>query len=76
MYTVRVRESNPQLASLMLEQFGELAAAMRYFTQGLGECDPGRKDLLMDIATEEISHLEIIGTIIAMLNRGPKAIHS
>lgn len=80
MYTVRVRESNPQLASLMLEQFGgpqgELAAAMRYFTQGLGECDPGRKDLLMDIATEEISHLEIIGTIIAMLNRGPKAIQS
>lgn len=64
MYTVRVRESNPQLASLMLEQFGgpqgELAAAMRYFTQGLGECDPGRKDLLMDIATEEISHLEIM----------------
>ena len=80
MYTVRVRESNPQLATLMLEQFGgpqgELAAAMRYFTQGLGECDPGRKDLLMDIATEEISHLEIIGTIIAMLNRGPKAVQS
>ncbi len=48
---------------------------MRY-TQGLGECDPGRKDLLMDIATGEISHLEIIGTIIAMLNRGPKAIQS
>jgi Mn-containing catalase len=80
MYTVRVKESNPALAALMLEQFGgpqgELAAAMRYFTQGLGEADPGRKDLLMDIATEEISHLEIIGTIIAMLNRGPKAIQS
>lgn len=80
MYTVRVRASNPQLATLMLEQFGgpqgELAAAMRYFTQGLAECDPGRKDLLMDIATEEISHLEIIGTIIALLNRGPKAIQS
>ncbi len=76
MYTVRVRESNPQLASLMLEQFGgpqgELAAAMRYFTQGLGECDPGRKDLLMDIATEEISHLEIIGTLVGMLNKGAK----
>lgn len=80
MYTVRVSKSNPDLAALMLEQFGgpqgELAAAMRYFTQGLGEADPGRKDLLMDIATEEISHLEIIGTIIAMLNRGPKAIQS
>lgn len=80
MYTVRVQESNPALATLMLEQFGgpqgELAAAMRYFTQALGESDPGRKDLLFDVATEEISHLEIIGTIIAMLNQGPKAVQS
>ena len=74
MYTVRVRASNPQLASLMLEQFGgpqgELAAAMRYFTQGLGECDPGRKDLLMDIGTEELSHLEVVGTL-ARLHLAP-----
>lgn len=80
MYTVRVQQSDPALATLMLEQFGgpqgELAAAMRYFTQGIGEVDPGRKDLLMDIATEEISHLEIIGTIIAMLNQGPRAVQS
>jgi Mn-containing catalase len=75
-YTVRVTESNPGLANLMLEQFGgpqgELAAACRYFTQGLGEVDPGRKDMLLDIATEELSHLEVIGTIVAMLNRGAK----
>ncbi|XHH29274.1 manganese catalase family protein [Xanthomonas euroxanthea] len=80
MYTVRVAEPNPDLATLMLEQFGgpqgELAAAMRYFTQALGENDPGRKDLLFDIATEELSHLEIIGSIIAMLNKGPKAVLS
>lgn len=76
-YTVRVAEPNPALASLLLEQFGgpdgELAAAMRYFTQGLGELDPGRKDLLLDIATEELSHLEVIGSIVAMLNKGAKA---
>jgi Mn-containing catalase len=75
-YTVRVTESNPGLANLMLEQFGgpqgELAAAMRYFTQALGEDDPGRKDMLLDIATEELSHLEVIGTIVAMLNKGAK----
>jgi Mn-containing catalase len=75
-YTVRVTESNPGLANLMLEQFGgpqgELAAACRYFTQALGEDDPGRKDMLMDIATEELSHLEVIGTIVAMLNKGAK----
>ena len=76
-YTVRVAEPNPVLANLMLEQFGgpdgELAAAMRYFTQGLGEDDPGRKDMLLDIATEELSHLEVIGSIVAMLNKGAKA---
>jgi Mn-containing catalase len=75
-YTVRVGETNPALASLLLEQFGgpdgELAAAMRYFTQGLGEEDPGRKDMLLDIATEELSHLEAIGSIVAMLTKGAK----
>jgi Mn-containing catalase len=76
-YTVRVSESNPGLANLMLEQFGgpqgELAAACRYFTQYLAEDDPGRRDMLIDIATEELSHLEVIGTIVAMLNKGSKA---
>jgi manganese catalase len=76
-YTVRVSEANPKLASMLLEQFGgadgELAAAMRYFTQALGEDDPGRKDMLLDIATEELSHLEVIGSIVAMLNKGAKA---
>lgn len=75
-YTVRVSEPNPGLANLLLEQFGgpqgELAAACRYFTQALAEDDPGRKDMLMDIATEELSHLEVIGTIVAMLNKGAK----
>jgi len=76
MYTVRVSEPNPMLASLFLEQFGgpdgELAAAMRYFTQGISEDDPGRKDLLIDIATEELSHLEVIGSLVVMLTKGVK----
>jgi len=75
-YTVRVSGPNPGLANLMLEQFGgpqgELAAAMRYFTQAVAEDDPGRKDMLFDIATEELSHLEVIGHIVAMLNKGAK----
>jgi Mn-containing catalase len=75
-YTVRVAAPNPGLANLLLEQFGgsqgELAAAARYFTQALAEDDPGRKDLLMSIATEELSHLEIVGSIIVMLNKGAK----
>jgi Mn-containing catalase len=74
--TVRVGAPDPKLANLILEQFGgpdgELAAAMRYFTQGLAELDPGRKDLLLDIATEELSHLEVVGSIVVMLNQGVK----
>ena len=77
MYTVRVSEPNPRLATLMLEQFGgpqgELAAAMRYFTQAISEDDPKRKDMLLDIATEELSHLEVIGSIVSMLSKGVKA---
>lgn len=75
-YTLRISETNPGLANLMLEQFGgpqgELSAACRYFIQAVGEDDPGRKDLLFDIATEELSHLEVIGTMVAMLNKGAK----
>jgi len=75
-YTVRVADPNPGLANLLLEQFGgpqgELAAACRYFTQYIGEDDPGRKDMLIDIATEELSHLEVIGHLVAMLNKGAK----
>ncbi|AZO53490.1 MAG: manganese catalase family protein [Mesorhizobium sp.] len=76
-YTVRVSEPNPRLACMIMEQFGgadgELAAAMRYFTQGLGEDDIGRKDMLLDIATEELSHLEVVGSIVTMLNKTAKA---
>jgi len=75
-YTVRVGEANPAFAKLCLEQFGgpngELAAAMRYFTQGWGESDVARRDMLLDIATEELSHLEMIGQLISGLLKGAK----
>jgi Mn-containing catalase len=65
MYTVRVDEPDPRFGNMLLEQFGgangELAAAMQYSIQGLNCEDPDRKDLLMDIGTEELSHLEIVG---------------
>jgi Mn-containing catalase len=67
MYTVRVGEPDPRFGNMLLEQFGgangELAAAMQYSIQGLNCDDPARKDLLMDIGTEELSHLEIVGTL-------------
>jgi Mn-containing catalase len=70
MYTVRVGTPDPKFGNMLLEQFGgangELAAAMQYSIQGLNCDDPGLKDLLMDIGTEELSHLEIIGTLARM----------
>jgi manganese catalase len=78
MFTVRVDEPNPEFAKMLLEQFGgpngELAAALRYFTQGWAEPDAKRRDMLMDIATEELSHLEMVGqTIVQLLKMSPGA---
>jgi len=67
MYTVRVDEPDPRFGNMLLEQFGgangELAAALQYSIQGLNCEDLARKDLLMDIGTEELSHLEIVGAL-------------
>jgi Mn-containing catalase len=67
MYTVRVDDADPAFGNMLLEQFGgangELAAAMQYSIQGLNCDDLERKDLLMDIGTEELSHLEIVGAL-------------
>src|SRR5437764_6377373 len=70
MYTVRVDEPDPRFGNMLLEQFGgangELAAAMQYSIQGLNCPDPSRKYLPMAIGTEELSHLEIVGTLARM----------
>src|SRR3954470_19909080 len=70
MYTVKIGTPDPYFGNMLLEQFGgangELAAAMQYSIQGLNCDDPERKDLLMDIGTEELSHLEVVGTLARM----------
>lgn len=70
MYDVHVGEPDVRFGRMLLEQFGgangELAAAMQYTIQGWSCDDPERRDLLMDIGTEEISHLEVVGALIRM----------
>jgi Mn-containing catalase len=70
MYTVNVGSPDPRFGNMLLEQFGgangELAAAMQYSIQGLNCDDLDRKDMLMDIGTEELSHLEIVGILARM----------
>ncbi|MGA7157101.1 MAG: manganese catalase family protein [Acidobacteriaceae bacterium] len=71
MYTVNVGTPDVKFGKLLLEQFGgangELAAAMQYTIQGWN-CteDLARRDLLLDIGTEELSHLEVVGALIRM----------
>lgn len=70
MFTVNVGTPDPRFGNMLLEQFGgangELAAAMQYSVQGINCEDMALKDLLMDIGTEELSHLEVIGTLARM----------
>src|ERR1700749_4000722 len=80
MYTVNVGTPDPRFGNMVLEQFGgangELAAAMQYSIQGLNCDDMERKDLLMDIGTEELSHLEIVGTLARMHLKSLKSIRA
>lgn len=72
-FNARVSKPDVRFAKLLLEQFGgpngELKAAMQYFVQAFGcrKPYPDKYDMLMDIATEEFSHLEIVGATIQML---------
>jgi manganese catalase len=67
MYSVHVDTPDPRFGNMLLEPLGgvtgELAAAMQYSLQGLNCDDPALKDLLMDVGTEEFSHLEIVGVL-------------
>lgn len=69
---VRVDGPNPNYASMLQEQLGgpqgELKAALQYLSQSFRIKDPRIKDLFMDIASEELSHLEMVGTLVNMLN--------
>lgn len=75
-FNARVSQPDVKFARLLLEQFGggngELKAGIQYFMQAF-TCRkpyPDKYDLLMDIATEEFSHLEIVGATIQMLLTG------
>lgn len=71
-HPVRVEKANPQYAVLMQEQLGggngELKAALQYMSQSFRIKDPAIKDLFLDIAAEELGHMEMVATMISMLN--------
>lgn len=72
-YPVKIKNCNPKLATIILTQYGgpdgELGASLRYLSQRYSMPYPELKGLLTDIGTEELGHLEMIGTIVHQLTR-------
>jgi len=73
-YPVRIKNCNPRLAKFIISQYGgpdgELAASLRYLSQRFGMPDQKSKAILNDIGTEELAHLEMIGSIVHQLTDG------
>ena len=73
-YPVNIKCPNPRLAKFIISQYGgpdgELAASLRYLSQRFGMPDQKAKAILNDIGTEELAHLEMVGTIVHQLTKG------
>ncbi len=72
-FPIRIKNPNPTLAKIIVSQFGgpdgELGASMRYLSQRYSMPYNELKGLLTDIGTEELSHLEMVGTLLHQLTR-------
>ena len=72
-YPVKIKNTNPKLAAVIISQYGgpdgELGASLRYLSQRFSMPYPELKGLLTDIGTEELGHLEMIGAIVHQLTR-------
>ena len=70
-YPVRIQNVNPQLAAIVISQYGgpdgELGASLRYLSQRYSMPYDALKGLLTDIGTEELGHLEMVGAIVHQL---------
>ncbi|MCI8277481.1 MAG: manganese catalase family protein [Clostridia bacterium] len=73
-YPINIKYRNPQMAKTIISQYGgpdgELAASLRYLSQRFGMPDQKSKAILNDIGTEELDHLEMVGTIVHQLTDG------
>ena len=73
-YPINIKCPNPKLAKFIISQYGgpdgELAASLRYLSQRFAMPDQKSKAILNDIGTEELAHLEMVGTIVHQLTDG------
>lgn len=72
-FPVKIKETNPKLASLIISQYGgpdgESGASFRYLSQRYSMKNPKVAGVLTDIGTEELAHLEIVGAMVHQLTR-------
>ena len=72
-YPINIKEKDPRMAKWIISQYGgpdgELAASLRYLSQRFGMPDTRSKAVLNDIGTEELAHLEMVGTIVHQLTK-------
>jgi spore coat protein JC len=76
-YPVRIKTCNPKMAKYIITQYGgpdgELAASLRYLSQRFSMPTEETRAILNDIGTEEMAHLEIIGSMVHQLTKGVPA---
>ena len=72
-YPINIKQTDPRLAKVIISQYGgpdgELAASLRYLSQRFGMPDQTAKAVLNDIGTEELAHLEMVGSIVHQLTK-------
>lgn len=76
-YPVKIKNANPQMAKFIITQYGgpdgELAASLRYLSQRFSMPTKETRAILNDIGTEELAHLEMVGTMVYQLTKGVPA---
>jgi spore coat protein JC len=70
-YPVKIKNCNPKLAKVIITQYGgpdgEIGASLRYLSQRFSMVTPQARAVLNDIGTEELAHMEIVGSIVRQL---------
>ena len=72
-YPINIKQPDPKLAKVIISQYGgpdgELGASLRYLSQKFAMPDQNSKAILNDIGTEELAHLEMVGSIVRQLTK-------
>lgn len=72
-FPVKIKNPDPRMAKVIISQYGgpngELGASLRYLSQRFSMPTEITKSILNDIGTEELGHLEMVGTIVHQLTR-------